>query len=56
MYICIYIKYSIYITYIILYIILYILYIIYAYVFKTEKITQFYVTFRFTAFNNNNFT
>ena len=25
-------------------------------IFKTEKITQFYVTFRCTAFSNNNFT
>ena len=29
---------------------------IYIYVLKTEKMTQFYVTFRFTAFSNNNFT
>ena len=29
---------------------------VYIYVFETEKITQFYVTFPFTAFPNNNFT
>ena len=29
---------------------------IYIYVLKTAKMTQFYVTFCFTAFSNNNFT
>ena len=28
----------------------------YIYVFKKEKITQFYMMFRFTSFSNNNFT
>ena len=31
---------------------MYIYIYIYIYVFKTEKITQFYVTFRFTAFSS----
>ena len=43
-------------VYIYVYICIYIYTYIYIYVLKTEKMTQFYVTFRFTAFFNNNFT
>ena len=39
-----------------IYIHIYMYMYIYIYVFETEKITQFYVTFPFTAFPNNNFT